>query len=165
MFLGLQALEYTPVTQTPRFLQTSVSQRNSHVSSQVLHRRLKYSDSCISFFLSLLHSFSFSSFLPLPLFLPHFYLLHQFPLRDLLLSSLLKAPTVSLNPPFLSSWAILEFWLKGDNERKAPPFGLRQLRGRPSEGSLPRGPPITPRHRAPDEGFSLMAFGGKQEML
>lgn len=70
--------------------------------SQVLHRGVKHSNSCISYFLSF-YSLHFSSLLPLPLFI------HRFP-QDLLLLSL-KVPVLSLNPPFLSSWAILESWL------------------------------------------------------
>lgn len=87
----------------------------SHVASQVLHRGLEYSDFCIYFFLLLFHFFHFSSLLPL--FLPLNLSSSIFP-REFPFSSLLKVPTVSLNPPFLSSWAILEFWMKGAKERR-----------------------------------------------
>lgn len=64
------------------------SRGGSHVISQVLHRGRKYSNSCISYFLTPFPQFL--HLLPLP------FCFHQFP-QDPLISSFLKAPVLSLS--------------------------------------------------------------------
>lgn len=70
----------------------------------------------------------------------------------------------SSEPSFSLLRAVLEPWLtEGGTDRKAPPLGHQHLRQ--SCNPLPSQPPAIPRHQAPDKGPSLVAFGGRQQML
>lgn len=133
MLLGRQALEYTPHIH-PGSSRPLYPRGGRHVISQALPRGLEYSNSCISFFLSLLHSL-------LPLHSSsHTRTFFINSPRIFLLCALLKLCFLSLNTPFLSFWAILESGLGEIREGKFLLSASISIRGNPSGASCHRAP-------------------------